>query len=338
MTHANPIDRFQPAVLFAGLLVLVVGIGHVVTTHPAFSQQPLLPAGVTVDLLVVVPALFYFLVVRPYRLSVTSLAGVVGACLALAYWLIPVAQQQLLRALYFLPALLELITLGLLATRATRLLRAYRVAFVREQAFWPSFRAAMHSLGPVGGFMLAEINLLRYAILGWWAAPELGGKAKAFSNYRESGFTALMMVVGMAMAVEMASLHLLAHYWSTTLAFWLLLFHAYTLLTFLAHIQAVRLLPVLLTGDVLTLRVGCMWHVAVPRASLVAIEPLRDVTAAHSDTLNTAGLLLTTPNLLLTFAEPVELVGPYGIRRTARRVAIYLDQPKQFVTAAGFPN
>ena len=338
MTTANVVDRFRPAVLFAGLLLGIVGIEHVVTTLPAFSQQPLLPVGVTVDLLVVVPALFYFLMVRPYRLAVASLAGVVGACLALAFWLIPVAQQQPLRALGFLPALLELVAIGLLATKARRLVRAYRAAFAREPAWWPSLQAAVRSLGPIGEFMLAEINLLRYAVLGWWAAPELGHQAEAFSNHRESGFVALTVMLGVGLAVETASLHLLARHWSPTLAAWLLPLHAYTLLTLVAHSHAVRLLPVLLTADALTLRVGCMWQVAVPRAAVVAIEPLRDVPAARPATLNLARLLFTTPNLLLTFAEPIELIGPYGIRRTARRVAIYLDQPRQFVAAVGCFN
>ena len=66
MTFTNPAYRFRPALLFGGVLLLTVFTEHVVTTLPAFRQQQLLPVGVTFDLLVFVPAVFYFLVVRPY--------------------------------------------------------------------------------------------------------------------------------------------------------------------------------------------------------------------------------------------------------------------------------
>ena len=53
------------------------------------------------------------------------------------------------------------------------------------------------------------------------------------------------------------------------------------------------------------------------------------------DIRNLSKLLFAEPNLLLTFAEPVVVTGPYGIRRPAHRVAVYLDQPRQFIAAVG---
>ena len=74
---------------------------------------------------------------------------------------------------------------------------------------------------------------------------------------------------------------------------------------------------------------------AVPRAALQAAEALRGDFVASSETLNLARPLLTAPNLMLTFAAPVIVTGPYGMRRSARRLALYLDQPQAFLAAAG---
>jgi hypothetical protein len=41
--------------------------------------------------------------------------------------------------------------------------------------------------------------------------------------------------------------------------------------------------------------------------------------------------LLTPPNLLLTFAEPQQVRGLYGLQRTVRRLAIYVDEPAALV-------
>jgi hypothetical protein len=325
--------RLGPLLLFGLLASLVVGVENVLIHQAAFSQRPALPVGVAIDLLVCVPALFYFLVVRPYRLPRTSLVGVLGACLALAYWLIPVAQQAPLRALRLLPALLETATIALAAARARRLVQAYRRSYSQEPLFWPSVQAAVRSLGAVGELLLTEINLLRYAALGWWARPETTAGATAFTSYRESGFVALIATAAAVLAVEATCVHLLAQRWCPGLAPWLLLLDVYGIVFLAGHAQAVRLRPVLLTAAELRIRVGFVWELAVPRATLVAVEVLREAPAAGPGVLGLSKLLFATPNLLLTFTEPVVVAGPYGICRTAQRVAVYLDQPQQFVAA-----
>lgn len=329
--------RSGPLLLFGLLAILVVGAEHLITHRIDFGRRPALPVGVAVDMLVVMPALFYFLVVRPYRLPPGSLVGVLGACLALACWLIP-GPQQPLRVLRLLPALLEAATIGLAAARARRLVRAYRTAYAHEPRFWPSVQAAVRALGAVGQLLLAEINLLRYAALGWWAAPETTADATAFSSHRESGFTALVATAAVVLVVETGCVHLLARRWCPTLAPWLLFLDVYGVVLLVAHMQAVRLRPVLLTPHELLIRVGVVWELAVPRAALLAAEVLPEAPAAGTGVLNLTKPLFTTPNILLTFAEPVAVRGPYTIRRTARRVAVYLDQPRQFIAAAGLQS
>jgi hypothetical protein len=300
------------------------------TTTPLFSQRPILPYAVTFDLLVGLPALFYWLVGRHYQLPISSLIGVVGACLALAYWLLPPTQQAPLHALYFLPAVLEGLTLLLLAAKGWRLIRSYQLAY-QQPHVWPAAQVAVQqTLGPAGVLLLAEVEMLRYAVLGWWAKPEILLHTAVFSTYRESGFTAFASMVGVALVVEATVVHLLVSLWSAQLAGWLLFLEGYTLVMLLAHGQAVRLRPVLLTADTLHLQVGFVWQLTVPVAELVAVASVRDTPAPAPDLLNLTKLLFTTPNLVLTFSHPVTVKGPYGVQRTGKRLAVYLDQPQQF--------
>ena len=339
MPYAHPLHRFRPALWFAALALLLVGIEHFVTRQPAFGQHRALPLAVLFDVLVGLPTLFYILVVRRYQWPPNTVLAAVGAGLALSHWLIPAAQLPPLQVLRWLPAGLELMTLGLLLTRARRLWRAYHTAVLVETGFLSRIRTAVaQQMGPTGQLLLAEIDMLRFAVAGWWARPAAHPNATAFSSHRESGFVALVVVGCLGLLIETAALHLLAHHWSPTLANWLLLFEVYGLLLLLAHGHAVRLQPTLLTAGEVLVRVGFCWRVVVPRAALVAVEPLRGDLQPDSETHNLAKLLFTAPNLLLTFAESVTLTGPYGIRRSARRVAIYLDQPRQFIAAAGFSS
>ena len=338
MTFSPSVDRFRPALWFGALLLLIVFFESFITTLPVFTQSATLPAAVTFDLLVGIPGLFYVLVVRPYHLSLASLVGVVGSCLALAFWVLPVAQQWPLHRLYMVPAALEAVALVLVAAKIRCIVRAYRGAYAAVPLFWPSAQAAARSLGRVGEVLLFEVEMLRCAVVGWWATPETRTEATAFSNYRESGFVAFAAMVGGILVVEATALHLLVGYWRPALTSWLLLLDGYAVVTLVGHIHAVRLCPALLTPRTLRFSVGSMWRLEVPRAELLAVEFLRDIGAVPVDALQLTKLLFTSPNLLLTFAEPVVVVGPYGIRRTARRVAVYLDQPHQFMFAAGFSH
>lgn len=339
MTLSTPVVRLRPALWFAGLFLLVVLVEHAITRQPVFRQQPLLPLAVVFDLLVGVPVLFYVLVVRRYQWPLTTVATAVGACLALVHWLIPVAQQPSLSVLKWLPAVLELATLGVLATKGRRLVQAYRALETTEAGFLPRARLVLPQvLGRAGALLVAELDMLYYAVLGWGARPSVAAEDTTFSNHRDSGFGAFVAMLAGVLAIETAGLHLLVHHWSPQAASWLLCLDGYSLLLVIAHGHAVRLNPTLLTAERLTLRVGFVWTVEVPRTAVVGIVRLRDTPPPTAGTLHLTKLLFTTPNLLLTFAAPVVVTGPYGIRRTARRVAIYLDQPQPFMAALGLPS
>ena len=67
----------------------MVGLERAVVRLPAFSLHPSLSWAVLFDVLVGLPLLFYGLIMRRYRLSPWLLGPVLGACLALAQWLLP---------------------------------------------------------------------------------------------------------------------------------------------------------------------------------------------------------------------------------------------------------
>ncbi|MBU6119371.1 hypothetical protein [Hymenobacter siberiensis] len=341
MTHPSSLSvRLRPVLAFAALAFLVVGIEHTVVRLPSFPQHPALSWAVLFDVLVGLPLLFYVLLLRRYRLSPLVLGGVVSACLALACWLLPVPQWPSQALLRLLPMALEAVTLLALAARGRALLRAYRAAGAHETRLLLRLRlAAAQELGMAGGLLVAELDMLRYALLGWWEPiPATRSGVAAFASHRESGLGALLGIVCFGLLIESAALHLLVRMWSPVAAGWLLVADAYALLLFIAHGHAVRLQPTLLTADELLVRVGFFWHVAVPRSSWPTAELLRGDFAADAEILNLARPLLTAPNVMLTFAAPISVTGPYGICRPARRLALYLDQPMALLDALAAPR
>jgi hypothetical protein len=324
--------RLRPVLWFSGLLLLILFVEYLVVQRPDFSTHPALPAAVTFDLVVGLPLLFYFLVVRRYQLPLTSVVGAFVGAVALGYSLIPVGQQQYLGWASRSLVLLEAAAAVLAVINLRRLLRAYAAAAQRSADFVENLHAAFAAVfrRPLAP-LVSELIMFRYALLGWWARREVRPGQLAFSSYCDSGFLALIIAFASLSVIETAAVHLLVSRWNATAALVLLVLDLYTLVFLLAHLRAVVLRPLTLHHGRLTVRVGFVWRLEVAAGAIVQLEELRDTPEPDKKCLNLARPLLTPPNVRLTFAEPVTVTGLYGIRRTVPQVALYVDERAAFL-------
>jgi hypothetical protein len=320
--------RFRPVLLFSSLAVLVLGVEYFIIQQPAFLVRPTLSAAVTFDLLVWPPVLFYIFIVRRYQLPITAIGVVFAAMLALSHYLIPVAQQEYLRGARQVLPLLEAISFLLLLLNIRRLRLAYLAARPSTPDVTANLAVAFTAVfnQPVEALVF-EVSLWYHAFLSWKSKPRYLVGQQAFSGHRQSGFVALLLTFACLSVVETGAAHFLLVRWSPGVALAALLLNVYTLVGFIGHLRAVLLCPpVLLTASgELLLRAGLVWRLAAPATSLIAIRRITDVPPAATDLLNLAKPLLTPPNILLTFGAPVVITGPYGLRRKACQLAVYID-------------
>ncbi|NVO31463.1 hypothetical protein [Hymenobacter lapidiphilus] len=332
---AAPFVRYRFAAGFALLLLAVVGVEFLIIQRSDFAFRPALPAAVSFDLVVLLPVLFYLLVVRPYRLPVGTVATAFAGAVALAFWLLPPAQQTYLAWTRYGLVAAEGLVLALGLLNLHRLRRAFRVAHAQTPDMVASLQTAFQSVfeRPLT-FVVTEISLVYYALLSWRARAEIRPTDHVFTAYRNSAFTASFATVGLLSVVEMGVAHVLLLRWSPTAALWGGLMHGYGLLLLLAHLRAVRLRPVRLTDSgELVLRVGFLWELRLPATLITACIPINDVPPAAPGLVNAARLLLTPPNLLLTLHEPHYASGPYGRPQKVSQLALYLDDPVSFRAA-----
>ena len=329
MTSSHRLSvRPGPLLLFGLLAAGIVAAEYGVVHRTDFGQHPALPPAVAFDLLVTLPVVFYLCLVRPYRLPLSTLVAAVGGGLALSHWLLPGGGVSLLVWAGRLVGVGEVVVAGYTAVRLRRVVRGYRLAQAQSTDFIENlFAAGQPVLGRLTEAIMTEVAVARYALLGTWARLEAGPGEQPFSTHRTSGFGALLAAFAGLSLVELAAAHLVIGHWHPRAAWVVTGISAYSLLWLLAHGQAVRRRPVLLTPSILVVRAGFVWRAAIPRVQLLAIKKITDVPTPAPDLLNAARLLLTPPNLLLTFSEPQPVHGLYGLRRTVRRLAIYVDEP-----------
>jgi len=330
----------RPALGFGLLLLAVICIEWLVIRQPVFLQRPLLPAAVSFDVLVGLPVLFYLLVVRPYRLPVSTVAAAFTAAVALGYWLLPGPQQQYVRWAGQALGGVEVLTAVLLLVNLRRLQLAYRDTCAHTPEVAERLTAAFRRVfGRPLAPLVFELQVFYYALLSWRAQPVASAGSRVFTSYQESAFTAYVGTVILLSVAEMGALHLLLLRWNPLVAGVALVLHLYGLLVLLAHARAVRLLPVLLTpGQELVVRVGFFWTVRLPLAALAAAQRLPDTPVPASGRLNLARPLLTPPNVLLILTSSQDITGPYGLRRVAHELTLYVDDAAGLLAVLALPE
>lgn len=329
-----PSYKYRPALVFLGLAIVLLVVERLVVLSPSFETHAALPAAVTFDLLVGIPALFYWQIIRRYQVPLITLVAAFGGAVALGYGLLPEPYHYYLdwvsQGIILVEAFLVLTALS----KLRRIAQAYRAATKQSADFLENLTVALATvLGKAFGLLAFELALFRYAALGWGAKVECSGEQQPFSSHRDSGFNALIATACMLSVIETAAVHLLVQRWSPGVAWLLLVLDLYTLLFLLAHLQAVRLRPTLLTTEYLLIRVGIVWQVRVNRQNIAAVQRIADAPPTAPGVMNLAKQLVTVPNLLLTFTAPVIVTGPYGMQRTVHKLALYVDVPSELLRA-----
>lgn len=319
----------RPLALFLLGAAAVYAASLCIVRSPAFAQAPAVAWGVTGDLTLVLPLLWFFLGVRRARFPAITVLPVFLLSLALAAQVLPQGHRDGLRAVELLAAPAEIVLIATLARRARRLARAYRIANAEDLSFPDAFRrAAIESFGDFAATraLALEVSMLYCAFLAWRKAPRAPAGARAFSYHR--GWGSILAAFAMAIAVESLAVHFLVQRWSPTAAWVLTGTSLYSLVWLAGDYRAMVLRPILLRGGVLEVRIGLRWQMRIP---LSCVRTAGEYPRGQRPPETLQAVVFGEPRLLLELDGPVEAEGPFGIRRRAARVALTVDEPERFL-------
>lgn len=293
------VNTSRRSALVTGAAVVIALTCVVILRSVAFARQPdVLAWAVTFDLTITIPFLYSLLIIGSGAARAITIVPVFAVCATFAAIVLPRGYQQTLHEMRFVVAPLEVLTIVLLV------------------------RNAPHT--PVARFAASEITILRYAIFGWRGATDVPRDARSFTVHERSGWTSVMAVLAFLIVAESVGLHLLLQLWRPRVAWFVTALDAYGLLWLFGDFNALRLRPSYIANDVLHLRYGLRWSVAVPRAAIATLR-----RAAGEADWKRKGVLkvamLAEPRYVLELREPLVAQGLAGIRKTIDRIAILPD-------------
>lgn len=303
--------RVLPTRLFALIALTIVTICVVISRTT--SHADIAAWGVTFDLTLTIPLVWYFVVVRSGAARPMTLAPVFVVCMMLAALVVPRGQQQFLHDLRYLSAPLEIVTLIFLGRR---------LAKVRDVE---SATRAMFGNSRMADFVASEVSILWYALFCWRKkAPEEG-----FTIHQRNGWGTIAACIVAMIGFESIGMHLLVQQWSVTAAWVVTALDLYGVLWIVGDYHALRLRPTYTADGILHLRYGLRWNAEIALADIESIDDAgSEADWKRKNVLKMA--MLDEPKYLVKLRHPVTVNGLAGIRRTIDAIAVLPDDIEAF--------
>ena len=302
----NVIARRSPAYFFAAasaVLIVCIAIARAQINDVATW-------GVTFDLTITIPLLYYVFVVRTKHATPISMLPVFMVCVAIAKFVVP--ESAFLHDLRFLAAPIELLVVGLIVRRMWR-----------KEPLLP---------GVIGAAVASEVAIMQHAIFGWRMKADVPENARPFTIHERSGWGSIAACIAVLVAAESIGIHLFVMHYSVKVAWIITALDVWGILWVVGDYHALRLRPMLATQEGLLVRIGIRWQVFVPWDDIESVEPIAMGSfSRQKGVLKVA--LIDEPRIMLRLRRTLVAHGIVGFRKSVDAIAILPDDDAGFSEA-----
>jgi hypothetical protein len=284
----------------------------------------LVALGASFDVVVLVTAIYFWLLVRPGIKARSSLAPITLIGILHATYMFPNSSG----ARVTLAALCDIGLIGFVVVQVRKGIRLRRHS-TREEDPIAVIRAAIAPffVAPFVARMFAlEFGVLYYALFSWRSKAHVPSGAKAFSMHDRAGSAQLLFALAFACLVEAPPMHLIIHHWSPLCAWIETGLSIYAAIWLVGLARSIELRPVLVGPDYLEIRNGLLFQLHVPRDMISRIRPFVSGEASSGIAVPPR----SQPNVCIELVRLMDAEGPFGARKHVHRVAIAMDEPLAF--------
>ncbi|WP_026568284.1 hypothetical protein [Bacillus sp. UNC41MFS5] len=330
---------------FTVILSLVIGSNLLIYRLESLGPLPTgMAIGSLLDFIITIPLLVYFFIIRKhyslkYILPV-MIAGYGVAVLVIPHHLLSSYSfvKYILLAVEAAFFLLELYVVIQLLAKIPAIVKSYRKSEIEIPTFSYRMEQAWDQhlkSSRVQEIFFSDVKMYYYSLFSWRRKPTILDE-RMYTYHKKTGTITLYVMLIHALVLESVGFHFLLHSWSPLVAIIALVLNVYTLLFFLAEIQAIRHCPIMITDRHLYLQVGIIKQLIVPLQEIKDIYPYdgpETVTKEESKQIFDAVLadfFKEKPQFEVEFFHPVEARFIYGFKKKVTKAHLRLDEPQKF--------
>ena len=324
-TTLFPIHKRQ--MLGAGIGLCIFLLGMFVINNISGAKKNLIADAFLIDITITFPLIWYFMVIRPLKFKTWNLMLVFTICCIAAFIILPDQQRSYIKQIRRLTFFIELAAFAYLLIKARKIKAEYQ----KMQKLIPDFPYSLHkSMMNVFGdtkiikFLASELTVLRFALLFWKKQGEIPSNAKAYTNYKNSGYIAIFSVILFVCLVEISVTHIVLLQYSKITAIVVSMLSLYSVLFIVSDISAMLKSPLLTMQDQILLRAGLRWRVLVNRSEILSIKKIKE-SYQHGKNCFNGAVLKNSANILIEFKQPIQIERMYRTAKTADQIIMNLD-------------
>jgi hypothetical protein len=318
-------DRHYRRFFIASLFVFAACAAIMRTA--AFAKNPDVGYfGITFDLCITIPFIYYLLVIRRGHVRPLSIVPVFIVCLMVARAIVPASQHEFLRQLALLHVPMEAAVILAVAFRY----RAAKATFRDDDDFVQRIETVCRSIfgdNRASHIVAGELTACYLGTFGWRMQPPRERGIASTTFHQRIGWGSVVACALLLIAVEGVAVHLLVQRWSAPVAWLITAMDVWGAIWLLGDYQAFRLRPLVVTNDTIELRFGFRWSAMIPRDLIAAIEPLsgNEAERLRRSRRYLRLSLLDEPSYAIRLRKPVRIDGVAGLRRIVTCIGIGPD-------------
>ncbi len=182
---------------------------------------------------------------------------------------------------------------------------------------------------PIIQMLCTDFLVLYYAFASWKRRERRG-----LTLHKNSSYIAFQIMLIHGIAIETIGIHWWLHEKSIVLSILLLILNVYSVIFFIADMQAIRLNPVHITSDKMYLSLGLMKRAEIHFDNIEEIvedkEQLEGKLSKDTIDFVARDFGEAYPQFILKMKDPVEVTFMLGLKKRYHKVAIKADQAQEF--------
>jgi hypothetical protein len=312
-----------PALLFITLILFVKSSYFQV-------DSTALTLGITLDLLVTIP-IIYFLLFRKTTIPKTTIVPMMILGLVVGLFILPETNQQYLNLFktWFLP-IIEISVATFVILKVRKAILFHKSQKDTSLDFFTTLKKTCAEIlpKPVVAPFATEISVFYYGFI-YWKRRKLA--KNEFSYHKESGSVALFLVLIMLIAIEITPIHHLLAKWNIIAAWILTILSIYSGFQVFGFAKSLMKRPIEVTQNTVLLRYGIMHEATIPLSEIKEIK-LSKKSFTKEDNITRFALLgeLESHNIIIEVHNEQTLHGLFGIKKPFTKLALHVDKDAAF--------
>lgn len=328
----NKTTNIYRYIILFGIPLFIMGLMTLLVKSSIFRDNPnMLSLGVTFDLLLVLPILYFF-IVRKTNIPRTTVVPVLILGIVVATAIIPSENQFYLNLVkrWGVP-IVELTVLSFALCNLRKSIQKFQNNRKNAYDFYSTLKTTCYDIFPKGIVMLivTEIAVFYYGFI-YWRKRTL--QQNEFSYHKDSGTITLLIAVIFIIAIETIVFHIVLAKWSVTAAWILTILSTYTAIQILGFLKSMQKRPISIEQNKLFLRYGFMNESTINMAEIDSIELASKIIEIKDETRSLSILgELESHNIIIRLNKENTMNGLYGLKRKFKVLVLYVDDKVEFV-------